>query len=1077
MKRIHVFLLAIVAFAACGRPTGPGAAWPRPNPVNQIPPPPATNPAASFASLDSALIQRAALRYPAAAATEAAPLSLTTSDGTGLALRRLQARAYIDGPLAFTELHLTFQNPEPRRIEGRFRIALPEGAAISRLAMLLDSGWMEAEVVERQKARQVYEDFLHRSQDPALLEKAAGNEFRARIFPIEANAEKEIIISYSQELTAADQAYVLPLRGLPEIGVLDVIALVREPGEATPRRLGIERERFEPTDDFVVNDVGGGDALRHADVAVVRVRPQVPSEPDPIGSLDVLFDTSASRAPGFAGQVRRLGELLAALGAQHPELGVRLFAFDQSTHLVATGAAASFGSTQLDALLARRPLGASDLGQALVALGEPSERVLVVTDGVPTAGATDGGALRGAVGRLKSRTRRIDVIVTGGIRDTELMTRLVRGVLARDGLVIDGDRPIAEQARRLSARVRSGIRVGLAGAQWVWPEQLDNVQPGDERLVYASLTAELARPSAPLVVTLDDAGALQRTSFRPRIAERPLLRRAAGQAEIARLAWLRDEVPRGRASERRRLEDEIVAISTQLRVLSDFTALLVLETEQDYERYGIQRRSLADILTVDEQGLRLLRRTGALVVAESSPPRTAGEKQKKEMVGERIAVDADGPGTPLPTASAAPPTALRGGAAEPSPAPPAPREEEVAKSAAQAPEAPAAEPAARPRPAARRRGAHRSRQSEAEAPPPPADTASEGDGLVADSGGSADFDEMDEAETNDIGMNEEAAGEGGEPENEEVPQGPPPLIGRLAQIMGAIRANRSEQAVVDALAWRNEDFGDVLALIALGEALEARGQVELAARAYGSLIDLFPSRADLRRMAGNRLDRLGAPAAALAMDTYRKAVEQRPDHLTGHRMLAYALVRAGAYGPAIDALEAGLAREYPSGRFDGGRRILTEDLGLVAAAWVRADPRLRAELTRRLAAHGAKIPTDPSLRFVLSWETDANDVDFHIYDGRRNHAFYSAPALRTGGELYADITNGFGPECFTIEGQPQAYPYWVRLHYYSRGPMGYGMGKLEIVHHDGRGRLSFEQRPFVVMQDDAYVDLGLIEAR
>jgi hypothetical protein len=38
--------------------------------------------------------------------------------------------------------------------------------------------------------------------------------------------------------------------------------------------------------------------------------------------------------------------------------------------------------------------------------------------------------------------------------------------------------------------------------------------------------------------------------------------------------------------------------------------------------------------------------------------------------------------------------------------------------------------------------------------------------------------------------------------------------------------------------------------------------------------------------------------------------------------------------------------------------------------------------------------------------------------------------------------------------------------------MGYGMGKLEVVEHDGRGGLRFEQRPFVVMNDGAFVDLG-----
>ena len=40
--------------------------------------------------------------------------------------------------------------------------------------------------------------------------------------------------------------------------------------------------------------------------------------------------------------------------------------------------------------------------------------------------------------------------------------------------------------------------------------------------------------------------------------------------------------------------------------------------------------------------------------------------------------------------------------------------------------------------------------------------------------------------------------------------------------------------------------------------------------------------------------------------------------------------------------------------------------------------------------------------------------------------------------------------------------------------MGYGMGKLEIVTHDGHGKLSFEERPFIVMVDHAFVDLGTV---
>ena len=92
-------------------------------------------------------------------------------------------------------------------------------------------------------------------------------------------------------------------------------------------------------------------------------------------------------------------------------------------------------------------------------------------------------------------------------------------------------------------------------------------------------------------------------------------------------------------------------------------------------------------------------------------------------------------------------------------------------------------------------------------------------------------------------------------------------------------------------------------------------------------------------------------------------------------------------------------------------------------------------------------------------------------DARGNHAFYSAPKLASGGELYADVTTGYGPECFAIAGTPTAGPYQLSAHYYAQGPMGYGMGLLEVVRFDGKA-LAFEHEPFVITANNATLELG-----
>jgi hypothetical protein len=321
-------------------------------------------------------------------------------------------------------------------------------------------------------------------------------------------------------------------------------------------------------------------------------------------------------------------------------------------------------------------------------------------------------------------------------------------------------------------------------------------------------------------------------------------------------------------------------------------------------------------------------------------------------------------------------------------------------------------------------------------------------------------------------------GETSEPADQWPPKDAPvALTGELAEIEHALASHDVDGALRHARDWHaKKKPGDVLALIGLGDALEAKGSMVTAARIYGSIIDLFPGRADMRRFAGERIERVMAKlhgyTGDLVIDTYRRAVADRPDHMTGHRLLAYALERSGKHADAFAAILAGIDQPYPPGRFAGGERTLGDDAAMIGAAYVAAVPSKRAEVVAELAKRHLELATTPSTRFILYWETDANDVDFHIQDAHGGHAYFAHQQLASGGELYADITTGYGPECFAIPGTPKAGPYRLSINYYSQGPMGYGMGLLEVQRFDGKGGLSFEDRPYVIMNDHAYVDLG-----
>ncbi|MCA9065857.1 MAG: hypothetical protein KDA96_22470, partial [Planctomycetaceae bacterium] len=113
-----------------------------------------------------------------------------------------------------TVIEESFVNNTAARLEGQFHFPLPHDASISGFGMWVGGQLIEADVVERQRAREIYETILRENRDPGLLEWEGGNIFKARVFPIEAHSEKRIRITYTQTLPLQHGAmrYVYPLR-------------------------------------------------------------------------------------------------------------------------------------------------------------------------------------------------------------------------------------------------------------------------------------------------------------------------------------------------------------------------------------------------------------------------------------------------------------------------------------------------------------------------------------------------------------------------------------------------------------------------------------------------------------------------------------------------------------------------------------------------------------------------------------------------------------------------------------------------------------------------------------------------
>jgi len=181
MRRLLLFLLGFLAFVLPARPAGliivhdedfwrrPPPPWmpsPRPPPPPRIVYPP---PQPVWAPLET---------------------SFTKAD------------VRIKDQLATTSIEQEFYNPNSRQLEGTFLFPVPKGAHLDKFTMEINGKPVQAELLDAEKARGIYEDIVRRLHDPALLEYSGRDLFKVRIFPIEPNARKRITLSYSQLLKA-----------------------------------------------------------------------------------------------------------------------------------------------------------------------------------------------------------------------------------------------------------------------------------------------------------------------------------------------------------------------------------------------------------------------------------------------------------------------------------------------------------------------------------------------------------------------------------------------------------------------------------------------------------------------------------------------------------------------------------------------------------------------------------------------------------------------------------------------------------------------------------------------------------
>jgi Ca-activated chloride channel family protein len=118
-------------------------------------------------------------------------------------LKSYQVKIDVDNQVAQFTLELTFYNPSDVVQEETYLFPVPKGTVISNLTLCGDGQCHEGKLMSATEARQVYEDIVRRTKDPALLEYLGERAFQVRVFPIPPKGEQKVKISYQQVLQRA----------------------------------------------------------------------------------------------------------------------------------------------------------------------------------------------------------------------------------------------------------------------------------------------------------------------------------------------------------------------------------------------------------------------------------------------------------------------------------------------------------------------------------------------------------------------------------------------------------------------------------------------------------------------------------------------------------------------------------------------------------------------------------------------------------------------------------------------------------------------------------------------------------
>ena len=539
--------------------------------------------------------------------------------------------------IASVSISQEFYNTSKQAIEVEYMFPVPPGAAIDSMTMIVGGKEFSGKLLPADEARKIYEDIVRRKKDPALLEYVGYGLYRTSAFPLEPGKPVQVIVHYNQ-ICKKDNGLVevfYPLNtekfSAKEIDEVKVTVDIKSKADITAiyspsHDLKTERKASNhviasyqvkkaiPNTDFVVfykakNEQVSATLLTYQPDGtkdgyfLLLASPNPRTSQTAVQPKDIVLVIDRSGSMGSDNKIEQAKEALAfILKNLNAEDRFNVVMFNDSIEsffdkLVAADTEhIDQALDQTERIEAQSGTNIHEALQTAMQLlkssnGERPAYVIFLTDGLPTVGNRDEGAIISDTKKANTAKARLFALGVGYDVNVRLLDKLVVENQGLSDYVRPGE-PLEAKVSNMYAKIKNpvmtDIKVSLRDIKLklAYPEVIPDLFDSSQLLLVGRYDVHNLRSNSDsyrttLVVTGTYQGSQQTFEYPVSVA---LSRKTSIYSFVERLwavrrvGFLLDEIQLHGKSEE--VIDEIVRLSRDYGIMTPYTSFLADETTE-----------------------------------------------------------------------------------------------------------------------------------------------------------------------------------------------------------------------------------------------------------------------------------------------------------------------------------------------------------------------------------------------------------------------------------------------------------------------------------------------------------------